>query len=277
MISAVASHLGLREEPFRDSLDERFYYPSPKHERAFATMAYCILQHEPAALIVGASGIGKSLVAKRLLSHLSQHPEFQFAWVIAAPGMPKTSLLREIAREADIQLDTRPTSATQRLLEEIQGYIIDLYASGRRLVFILDEVHFLPSQSLHLVRTLTNIETPEEKLITAVFIGEPRFLQRLSQPTYDSLRGRIKSIARLEPLSREETEQYIKHRLRVAGGSEDLFAPDTYDLIHQHSGGICRNINKIAGQALFNAVFADMGHVTRAAVEEAIADLEGIL
>lgn len=277
MISAVASHLGLREEPFRDSLDERFYYPSPKHERAFATMAYCILQHEPAALIVGASGIGKSLVAKRLLSHLSQYPEFQFAWVIASPGMPKTSLLREIAREANIQLDSRPTSSTQRLLEDIQAHIIDLYAAGRRLVFIIDEAHFLPSQSLHLVRTLTNIETPQEKLITAIFIGEPRFLQRLRQPTYDSLRGRIKSIARIEPLSRQETEEYIKHRLRVAGGPDDLFTPDTYDLIYEASEGICRNINKIAGQALFNTVFEEMDRVTRAAVEEAIADLEGIL
>ena len=269
--------LKLREEPFRDSLDERFYYPSAKHEKAFATMVYCITQHEPAALIVGASGIGKSLIAKRLLSSLSQYDEFRFAWVIISPDMPKTSLLREICREAGLELPGRSAPSTQHLLEMLHTQIIDLYTQGVRLVVILDEAHFLKAQSLHLVRTLTNIETPTEKLVTAIFVGEERFIQRLQNRTYDSLRGRIKVIARLEPLNRQETEEYIKHRVRVAGGDEDLFAEDTYDLIFEHSGGICRNINKIAGQALFNAAFRGETRVTRAAVEDAIAELEGIL
>jgi len=272
----VLARFGLKEEPFKDNLDERFYYSTKQHERAFASMIYCVTENEPAGIILGTSGVGKSLISQRLLSALSKYKNYLPVIVLVYPKMPKTALLREIYSQVGLP-QTRSNPTTSDLLLPIHSYIIDQYKQGKRMALILDEAHFLNVSSLHLVRTLTNIETAKEKLITSIFIAEEKFLRRLQYKTYDSLRGRIKIKSSLEPLDEEETTSFVRHRLKVAGAKREIFPPEAYALIYKKSNGICRNINKIAGQALFDAFFDGQKEVTMDSLKESLKNLDGIL
>lgn len=272
----MLARFGLKEEPFKDNLDERFYYSTKQHERAFASMIYCVTENEPAGIILGTSGVGKSLISQRLLSALSKFKNYVPIIVLVYPRMPKTALLREIYAQIGLP-QTRANPNTSDLLMPVHAYMIDQYKQGKRVALILDESHFLNVSALHLIRTLTNIETAKEKLITSIFIAEDRFLRRLQYKTYDSLRGRIKIKASLEPLDEEETTNFIKHRLKVAGATREIFPPEAFPLIYKQSRGICRNINKIAGQALFDAYFDGLDKVTLDSLKDSLKTLEGIL
>lgn len=268
--------LGLKEEPFKDNLDERFYYSTRQHERAFASMIYCVTENEPAGIILGSSGVGKSLISQRLLSALSKYETYVPVIVLVYPRMSKVALLREIYTQIGLP-EKRANPNTSDLLMPIHAHIIDQYKAGKRMVLMLDESHFLNVSALHLVRTLTNIETAKEKLITTIFVAEDKFLRRLQYKTYESLRGRIKIKASLGPLDEEETANFIKHRLQVAGATRPIFPEEAYPLIYKKSKGICRNINKIAGQALFDASFDGHDQVTMDSLKQSLKHLEGIL
>ena len=267
---------GLKEEPFKDNLDERFYFSTKQHERAYASMVYCITNHEPGGLIIGQSGIGKSLISQRIISKISDYDDYIPALILIYPQMPKTSLLYEALSQLGIT-EIKRNLTTKALLDPLHEFIIDKYREGKRVVLILDESHFLSSQSLHLLRTLTNLETPTEKLITAIFIAEDRFVRRLRYTTYESLRGRIKITSRIKPLDEGETKKYILHRLTVAGAEEPVFTEETYPLIYDKSEGIPRNINKICGQALFNTLFEEKNIIDLEILKSSLEDLRGIL
>jgi general secretion pathway protein A len=272
----VLRRFGLKEEPFKDNLDERFYYSTRQHERAFASMIYCVTENEPAGVILGSSGVGKSLISQKLLSALCKYETYIPVIILAYPKMSKLALLREIYNQLDLPpLRRNPT--TSDLLLPIHSHIIAQYKHGKRVVLMLDESHFLNVSALHLIRTLTNIETAREKLISTIFVGEDKFLRRLQYRTYDSLRGRIKIKAALEPLSAEDAASFVKHRLRVAGATRPIFPDDVYPLIYEKSRGICRNINKIAGQALFDAYFEGQSVVTLNSIKESLKRLDGLL
>ncbi|MDP7247977.1 MAG: AAA family ATPase [Planctomycetota bacterium] len=272
----MLSRFGLKEEPFKDNLDERFYFSTKQHERAYASMVYCITENEPAGIILGTSGVGKSLISQRLLSTLDKDKTYIPIIVLIYPKMSKIALLREIYSQLGLpKLKSNPN--TSDLLEPIHSHIIDQYKNGKRIALMMDESHFLNVSALHLIRTLTNIETAKEKLITSIFIAEQKFLKRLQYKTYDSLRGRIKIKAQLDPLDADETAQFIQYRLHVAGAKEDLFPEESYELIYKRSKGICRNINKIAGQALFDAFFDGQTEVTMESLKGSLKNLSGIL
>lgn len=275
-ILTIEEFFGLSENPFKDNLDERFYYTTRQHEKTFASMLYCITNKQAVGLIVGASGTGKSMISYRILSFLKDKPEYKPGLILVNPQMPKTSLLKEVARELGLDLPAHNMS-TQDLIDLITNEIIRQYKEDRRIILIIDEAHFLSSEALHMVRTLTNLETPQEKLVSCILIAEARFLTRLLYKTYDSLRSRIKTKAQLVPLNEEETKGYILHRLNVVGRNKPLFEEDTFALIHQKSHGICRQVNKIAGQCLFEACFDEKPVINLQVLNESLSNLEGLL
>jgi type II secretory pathway predicted ATPase ExeA len=120
-----------------------------------------------------------------------------------------------------------------------------------------------------MVRTISNIETPEQKLVTCLLFGESRLLQRLNHPSYASLNNRIYLRSELRPLTPEEVAQYVKFRLMTAGRFEDLFAPTALHTLHELCGGICRNVNKLAMLSLIEAADARAALVDEALVRYA--------
>lgn len=239
-------HFGLRENPFTDVVNLEYYYKSAAHEEACLRMAASVRDGMALGLVTGPSGGGKTIVSQLLLQGLDRSLA-HVVLILVTPGMSRTTLLREILRETGV---TALPALSRDLLELLQRTLIDLHRQGRRLVAIIDEAHFLSSEALHILRTLSNLESPREKLCTCLLFAEERFLRRLQHPIHRSLATRIYHRVRLRPLSEQEAAQYVGFRLLVAGGRPELFGDDAHRAIFAHSGGICREVNRLAYLAL---------------------------
>jgi general secretion pathway protein A len=213
-------HFGLSAHPFADSVNPNFFFRTEAHEEAFIAMKQCIEDNVSLGLTTALSGTGKTLLTQVLLQELDKD-RFQTILVLAYPGMSQTGLLREILTE--LGADEIPERAgTHKLITAIQQHVVHQYMRGVRLVLVIDEVHFLKAEALHLLRTLSNIEAPDRKLVTVLLFGERSFLDKMKQPKFRSIFSRMFVRTELRPLHRKEVEQYIKFRLLVAGGRPDL-------------------------------------------------------
>ena len=121
------------------------------------------------------------------------------------------------------------------------------------MVLVVDEAQNLSPEVLEQVRLLTNLETNTQKLLQIILIGQPELRELLARNELRQLAQRITGRYHLNPLSREETVAYVRHRLRVAGATSDIFAPGALSAVFRLSGGVPRVINVICDRALLGA------------------------
>ena len=245
------SYYALNENPFADSVHPTFFFRTDGHAETFRSMALAVEFRASLGMVTGPSGTGKTMVSQLLLQHLDD-PAYRVVLVLVTPGLSKTGLLREILSELDLPLPVG-IPRVQDLVKQLSNHIIELHEQGQRLVVIVDECHLLSADCLHMIRTLSNIETPQEKLVTCLLFGESRLLQRLNHPSYASLNNRIYLRSELAPLTPAEVGQYVKFRLMTAGRLHELFTDAALSALHELSGGICRNVNKLAMLSLIEA------------------------
>jgi general secretion pathway protein A len=238
------SYYGLRENPFPDSVNPGFFFRTESHAEAFRSALLAVEFQASLGMVTGPSGAGKTLVSQLLLQHLDQ-AKYRAVLVLVTPGLSKTGLLREILSELDLALPVG-ISRVQDLVKSLSNYIIELHQQGQRLIIIVDESHLLSADCLHIVRTISNIETPQLKLTTCLLFGESRLSERLDHPSYESLRNRIYMRSRLQALTAAEVAQYARYRLMTAGRLEEVFTEGALAALHAHSAGICRSLNKLA-------------------------------
>jgi len=189
--------------------------------------------------------------------------------VLAYPGMSRAGLLAAILSELEIPA----ARFAHDRLQQIQEAALGLYNAGGRLVIIIDEAHFLQADALHLLRTLSNLETELEKLVTVLLCAEQSLIRRLRAPSYAALRGRINFAIQLDPLSAEALEQYVKYRLLKCGGPPELLTPAIYKLLYEKSGGIPRALNRLLYGSFIEAMAAEQPVVTELMVEAAAKKL----
>lgn len=245
------AHFGLENCPFQDAINPEYFYKTATHEKAYLRVMMSIEYDIALSLITGASGTGKTMLSQMILHTLANRASAQPVVVLVSPQMTKTALLRELLDALDVEAPRR--ASAHDLLRLISEKVVELYRDGKKLIVMIDECHFLTSDALHTLRTLTNIEVPEHKLMTCVLLGESAFLKRLEKPGYESLRSRIYARGELEALTAKECRQYVKYRVLMAGGNEDLFDDMALDAVHYCSGGICRQINKLCMIAMLEA------------------------
>lgn len=242
---------GLKENPFADSVHPAFFFRTDSHAEAFRSMTLAVDFRASLGMVTGPSGTGKTLVSQLLLGHFEE-PKHKVVLVLVTPGLSKTGLLREILSELNLALPVG-VARVQDLVKQLSNHIIELHEQGQRLVIIVDECHLLSADCLHVIRTISNIETPQEKLVTCLLFGESRLAQRLEHTSYASLSNRIYLRSEIRPLDPSEVGQYIKFRLMTAGRLDPLFTEGAMHAIHEHSGGICRSVNKLAMLSLIEA------------------------
>ncbi len=245
----ILARFGFHTNPFGDTVNPEYFYRTEQHERAFFRMQVCASDHRAIGLVTGPSGTGKTLLSQLLLRQLNT-PRFLPLVILCTPGMTKTALLREILAELEEEVESL---RIHDLLWALHQRIMQEYQNGKRIVLLVDEAHFLSSDGLHMIRTLSNLETPEEKLITVILFAEEGLLRRLNHRSYSSLRGRIALRGDLGTLSVRETEQMLKFRVLVSGGKATLFDPEVFPEIHRLTGGVPREICKLVYNALLEA------------------------
>jgi len=157
----------------------------------------------------------------------------------------------------------------------LNRYLLRAHAAGRRVVLIVDEAQNLGAEVLEQVRLLTNLETESAKLLQIILIGQPELRVLLARQELRQLAQRITGRYHLAPLSREETVAYVRHRLRVAGATTDLFTPGALREVYRVTNGIPRVINVVCDRALLGAYSEDLHHVPTKLVRRAGAEVFG--
>ena len=263
--SDPVEYFGRQENPFTDSVNPDYFFRTAAHEEAYLRMKQCIEDDISLGLITARSGTGKTLLTQILLQELDSD-KYRPALVLAYPRISRSALLRELADELDIS-DLPAQASLHRLINTVQEKIFELHSEGRKPVIIIDEVHFLGGDTLHLLRTLSNIETSRKKLVTILLFGEEGILKKLDKPKYRAILSRLFVRVQLRPLNTGEVEQYVKFRSLMAGGKPNLFEKDSFAAIHKLSEGVPREINRICHNALRESAGAGGESVTRKTLE----------
>jgi len=241
-------YYGLKEAPFSITPDPRYVFLSERHRDALAHLLYGIGKGGSGGFVqlTGEVGTGKTTLSRLLLEQL---PENTRVALVLNPRISSVEMLETICEELKLDIGEQRGSV-KGLVDALNTYLLDAYAQGLRVVLIVDEAQELSTQSLEQVRLLTNLETPTQKLLQVILLGQPELRDKLHQPELRQLAQRITARYHLTPLDRGETEAYVRHRLAVAGAARSPFSRLGLRALYQRSGGIPRLINVIADRAL---------------------------
>ena len=263
----------LREAPFINTPDSRFFFAHDTCRMALNTLLVATRSGEGFIKITGEVGTGKTLLCRKFLGELDDN--FISAY-IPNPYLEPMTLLMAIADELGISY---PEHVTQhQLLKAFTNFLIQTYAEYHcTVVLCLDEAHAMPSETLEVLRLLSNLETPRRKLMQMVLFGQPELDRHLDQASIRQLKQRISFSATLGPLTRDNLEDYIQHRLRCAGyQGPRLFSSQAIRRLYKSSQGIPRLINILSHKALLAAYGEGARYVNGRHVHLAIADTESL-
>jgi general secretion pathway protein A len=266
-----ASHFGLTEAPFSITPDPRFLYMSERHREGLAHLLFGIQQPGGFVQLTGEVGTGKTTLCRCLLEQLP--PKVDVALVLN-PRVTAVEFLATVCDELWIRYP-RGTTSIKALVDALYRYLLETHGRGRRSVLIVDEAQNLSVDVLEQIRLLTNLETVAEKLLQIILIGQPELLCLLERRELRQLAQRITARYHLRRFVRPDTCGYIRHRIRVAGGSDALFSPAAMRRVHRLSGGIPRLINVICDRALLGAYAHDLHRVDAATVWRASREVRG--
>ncbi len=241
----------LAERPFELTPDLRFLYLSDKHREALAHLTYGVRERRVFVQLTGEVGTGKTTMLDALVHRLDAGTKV--AW-LSNTTIGRTDLLRVLGWGLGIKLKGRSKMEIHR---EISESLKAWTASSRNAVFIVDEAQNLNLPLLEEVRLLSNLRSSGHASLQIVLAGQPELRRKLELQQLRQLRQRISIRFHLDPLSRVETGEYIRHRLTVAGAADlEIFDRSAVDEIFSYSGGVPRMINTVCDNALL-AGYAD--------------------
>ncbi len=256
---------GLKESPFNLTPNSRFFFASHKHTEALDSLIYAIDQRKGFVVITGEIGSGKTTVCRTLLSRLDRHTQIA---LITNTHLSGKDLLMTILEEFEI--DFIPGSKS-KLLSQLNAYLINQMQKDNNVVLIIDEAQNLKPSVLEEIRMLSNLETETEKLIQIILMGQPELKQKLSLNTLEQLRQRVAVYFHLSPLNLEETQEYIRYRLKVASGTNrEYFSAGALMAIHEFSKGVPRIINQLCDNALLTGYVTEIQMIDETVIKEVI-------
>jgi general secretion pathway protein A len=262
---------GLLDAPFRLTPDPRYLFLSKKHEDALAHLKLGLTE-SGFVCITGDVGTGKTTLLRYFLANLG--PEVSTAYVFN-PALSALELLQTINAEFGLPA---ASSSKKTLVDLLNAHLLQLRQEGRRALVVIDEAQALDIDVLEQLRLLSNLETPTEKLLRIILVGQPQLRALLLHPELVQLNQRITLRWHIGPLRRRETMAYVAHRLSVAshGKARAAFTRRALILIHRLSGGIPRLVNMLAHRALLAAFAAERRRVTVRDVRKAYREVSAV-
>jgi general secretion pathway protein A len=259
---------GFDAEPFRVNPDPRFFYASESHREALATLVYAVRERKGFIVLTGEVGTGKTTVLNALLRTLDR--DVQTAYIF------NTVLsLEDFFTYVFDELGLEPVEPFRKSagLHRLNNYLIDRLRKGKQTLLIIDEAQNLSAELLEEIRMLSNLETPQSKLIQIMLVGQPELDLKLHRLELRQLRQRVELCFRLQPLTPRETTEYVRERLLLAGHETgQLFTSAALRAVHAYSHGIPRVVNVLCDNSLLTAFAREIPRVSARVVEEAAKD-----
>jgi general secretion pathway protein A len=264
-------HFGLTETPFSIAPNPQYLFMSSRHRDALAHLLYGVQSDGGFILLTGEVGTGKTTLCRCLLQQVPTDVELAF---VLNPRVTVDELLATVCDEFGINYEAGASVKT--LVDKLNEFLLDCHANNRKAVLIIDEAQNLSRDLLEQLRLLTNLETNERKLLQIILLGQPELLEMLEKRDLRQFSQRITARFHLEALKQAETEDYIAHRMSIAGGSGKVFNRAAIRRIYRISKGIPRVINLICDRSLLGAYVEDKTEVTPAIVNKAANEVLGL-
>jgi general secretion pathway protein A len=256
----------MRKQPFSISPNPFLLYLTPALQVTLEKVRFVVDSRQGLTAILGDVGLGKSTVIRYLFNEYDAREDVA-ATLIPSPNFPSEfAFLKKIC--ADFELPARRSMVDQE--NELRRFLLDVYARDRLCVVFIDEAQRLTGRQLELVRTLLNFETDETKLIQVVLAAQLELKQKLADSSKKALRSRIFAPSLLAPLSLNETQEMVNFRCQQAG-AKNTFTPETIETLYTLTGGIPREILKIAAVA-WRFSEADGNNITPELIQEAAGE-----
>jgi general secretion pathway protein A len=264
-----SSYFNLKKKPFELLPDPDFIYLSRSHKKALTYLDHGIRERAGFILLTGEVGSGKTTLIRDLLKK-------KYDKVILAKlfntRVSSEQLLAMINEDFGLTVSGKDKIT---LMRELNDFLVEQYAAGKQPILIVDEAQNLSAELLEEVRMLSNLESAHGKLLQIMLVGQPELRETLAAPELLQLRQRISINCHLKALSREETAEYIQHRMEVAGNAEAVaFSGASLDLVHRHSRGIPRLINIICDYVMLSSFAEGVRSVSADLVGDIIRDLD---
>ena len=258
----------LNSRPFDNSTAPRFYYPSETHQATLLKLRYAVENRRGAALMAGASGLGKTLLVQSLFDELSD--EYRPFVHVKFPQMPPAQLVSFLVDEltGEVSLDTAIDYNLRRIEDALAKNVDD----GAHALVVIDEAHLLPDVgAMETVRLLLNFEPGW----TLLLVAQPALLPALERMPQLEERFGVKCL--LRRFTVDESVSYIHHRMIAAGAAdiEAVFEPSALEMIHQLSDGIPRRINRLCDLSLLIGFAEEQPRITPQQIDAVAEELAG--
>lgn len=262
------SFFHLTRNPFDLTPDPACFVPTGGHNEALAALYYGVRWHKGFVVVTGEIGTGKTLLLRCLLTLIRQSKDIAYAYLFNCRLSP-AEFLQYVLSDFGLSVDNK---SKRELLFDFGKFLASRGANEQTTVLIIDEAHLLSEELLEEVRLLSNIEMADDKLLQIILVGQPELEQKLDSFGLRQLKQRIAVRAQLRPLSLDETREYIKRRLQIAGADPEsaatLFVPEVIAAVHRFSHGLPRVVNTICENALIATYARQLPVVVPTLIEE---------
>lgn len=262
------SFYNLDRKPFEITPDTSFLWLGENYKEALSILRYGILDNKGFLLLTGGAGVGKTSLVRALTNSFDSDVEWG---VIDDPTLDRIDFYNEIARSFGI--DKKFTSKVQFLIQ-FSHFLHKADDENKKVLLLIDECHLLSQEMLEEMRLLSNIEKADSKLINIFFVGENDFVELLGLSKNRAVRQRITLKTEIPPLSANETEDYIRHRLNIAGAEDKIFSAKACQAVYRYSAGTPLQVNKICDVALRLGAERGESTVTPALIESALGKVD---
>ena len=238
------AYWGLRETAFENAPNPRFLWLSPAHSESLVRLSYALRQRRGCAILTGEPGCGKTLLTRAVVQRLESH-RYEIG-LLTNPHGGRVDLLREVLYELGVETAESDRAELQHQLHDL---IARNFRQGRETIIIVDDAQQADDPEwFEELSALLNVQTNERSLVTILLAGTPDLIPKVHAVRH--LDRRVSIRCQVAPLTEEQTAQYLRYRLSVAGCREEIFSPDAVVAIHQATQGIPRQINDLGDSAM---------------------------
>ncbi len=260
----------LTGKPFQLTPDHKFFFNSKGHNRAMAYLRYGLEQGEGFIVITGGIGTGKTTLVRNLFEELNDMNVM--AAQLVTTQVDPDDMLRMVSASFGLAHEGL-NKAT--LLHNLEAIARARHAEGKQMLLVVDEAQNLPARSVEELRMLSNFQVDDKALVQTFLLGQEEFKRTLQSPGMEQVRQRIIASYHLEPLSPDETEKYILHRLQLVDWKQDpTFADGVLRMIHEFTGGVPRRINAMCDRLMLYGCLEELHHLEKDAVLAVMQELE---
>ena len=263
---------GFTGKPFKLTPDPKFYFDSKTHHKAMVYLKFGLNQGEGFIIITGEIGAGKTTLVSKLIEELDED-KFVVAKIVTTIFSEDTAL-RMVASAFNLEISGLDKAL---LLKNLEVFFQECYASGKKVLLLVDEAQNLPTDALEELRMLSNFQIGETALLQTFLVGQPEFREKWAfDPALEQLRQRVIATHHLQAMTFEETKDYIFYRLTLVGWTKEKlsFEEKAFEHIYENTGGVPRKLNTLCSRILLFGAIEEAYKITGEMVIEVINDMK---